>query len=71
MIAFAAGSSGQNPSYTPLIVAGICFAVYLPFLWVLNGILTTYLQSAWALTYLRLTRPKAAPEAAVIPAPNA
>lgn len=71
VIAFGAGSSGQNLSYTPLLVAGICFAVYLPFLWLLNGILTTYLQSAWALTFLRLTRPKVAPEAAVLQAPNA
>jgi hypothetical protein len=32
--------------------------VYLPVLLVANGILTGYLESVWALTFLRLTRPK-------------
>ncbi len=74
--AFANGQ-GTALSWTPLIVAGLCFVVYLPFLLVLNGILTAYLQSAWTLTYLRLTGPKASPEPVekpetpIIPAPNA
>ena len=56
-IAFFAGADrGANVSYTPLIVAGLCFVAYFPVLLVLNGILTAYLQSVWALTYLRLTK---------------
>lgn len=41
-----------------LWAAGICCAIYLPVLIVLSGILTSFTQSAWTLTYLRLTRPK-------------
>ncbi len=73
-IAFGVASSqGTTFDYTPLIVGLVCCAVYFPFLLVLSGILTAYVQSAWTLTYLRLTRPKAAPapESTVIPAPNA
>jgi hypothetical protein len=38
-----------------LIVSGLLFIVYLPFLLVLSGILRAYISSAWTLTYLRLT----------------
>jgi hypothetical protein len=38
-----------------LIVSGLLFIVYLPFLLVLSGILRAYTSSAWTLTYLRLT----------------
>jgi hypothetical protein len=55
-IAFAAG--GGQFSTTPLIIGGLCLVVYLPILLVANGILTAYLQSVWALTYLRLTKIK-------------
>jgi len=51
-IAFALGNA-QNT--TPLILAGICFCLYLPVLWLLGGILTAYTESAWTLTYMRLT----------------
>ncbi len=40
---------------TGLIVAGLCFVVYLPVLILLNGILQGYLKSAWTLTFMRLT----------------
>jgi hypothetical protein len=46
---------GNNNNTTPLAVAGICFVIYLPFLLVLSGILQTYIQSVWTLTFLRLT----------------
>lgn len=52
-IAMAAG--GERNS---LLIAGVCCAVYFPILLILNGILTAYIQSAWALTYMRLTRPQ-------------
>jgi hypothetical protein len=38
-----------------LLVAGLCFIAYLPFLIVLNGILRAYVGTAWTLTYMRLT----------------
>jgi hypothetical protein len=41
---------------SPLWLAGICCAIYLPILLVLNGILTSFVQSAWTLTYMRLTK---------------
>ena len=50
--------SGNNVSYIPLIIAGLCIVAYLPISLVANGILASYLQSVWTLTYLRLTKPK-------------
>jgi len=53
-----------------LAVAGLCFVAYLPFLIVLRGILSTYMGTAWTLTYLRLaTQPpaEAMPLAEVVP----
>lgn len=38
-----------------LLVTGLCLVAYLPVLIVANGILQSYIRSAWALTYLRLT----------------
>jgi hypothetical protein len=45
-------------SLTPLYIAAACCIVYLPVLMVFNGLLTAYIQTAWTLTYLRLTQPK-------------
>jgi hypothetical protein len=52
-ITFAAGNA-QN--YNPLIFAGICLCLYIPVSLILNGILISYTESAWTLTYMRLTR---------------
>ena len=41
-----------------LWVTVICCAIYLPILLLLNGILLSFTQSSWTLTYLRLTRPQ-------------
>lgn len=61
--ALAAGLfGGQNAFGGGLMVAGLCFVAYLPVLLLLNGILTGYIESAWTLTYLRLTGRKAALE---------
>jgi hypothetical protein len=46
---------GNQQNWTPMIFAGICLCLYIPVTWVLNGILTAYTESAWTLTYLRLT----------------
>lgn len=53
-IGMALGGAARNS----LLIAGACCAIYLPVLLVLNGILTAYVQSAWALTYMRLTKPQ-------------
>jgi hypothetical protein len=45
-------------SLTPLYIAAACCVVYLPVLLFFNGLLTAYIQTAWTLTYLRLTQPK-------------
>ena len=38
-----------------LLLAGVCFLAYLPVLLVLNGILHSYIETAWTLTFMRLT----------------
>ena len=52
VIAFAAGNA-QN--WTPLIVAGVLLCLYIPISWLLNGIIISYDETAWTLTYMRLT----------------
>ena len=47
-----------SKSETALLLGFACCALYLPVLIFLNGILTAYIQSAWTLTYMRLTQPK-------------
>jgi hypothetical protein len=42
---------------TGLIISLVCCAAYLPVLILLSGILQSYVQSAWTLTFLRLTKP--------------
>ena len=54
----AAGMLALRNSLTPLYIGLACCAVYIPILLVLNGILTAYIQTAWTLVYLRLTRQK-------------
>ncbi|MCC6499226.1 MAG: hypothetical protein IT313_03050 [Anaerolineales bacterium] len=49
-------SGGQ--SLTPLYLMGICFCLLIPIAWLLQGIITSYTESAWTLTYLRLTQKK-------------
>lgn len=47
---------GSDSSLTNgLIVAGACLACYLPIAIVLSGILNSYTDTAWTLTYLRLS----------------
>lgn len=62
---------GEGQSFTPLYIAGALICLYMPVLWLLNGILNTYTQSAWTLTYLRLTQNPETPEATVIAEPDA
>jgi hypothetical protein len=50
--------AGDAQNWTPLILTGIGLCLYTPILLVLNGILTSYIESAWTLTYMRLTKPQ-------------
>ena len=52
------GLGTLRESLTPLYFSLACCAVYIPVLIFFNGILTAYIKSAWALTFLRLTKPK-------------
>ena len=58
VIAFIANMNNPNFSYTPWLVAFVCIiCAYTPIAWLFNGIVMTYLQSVWTLTYLRITQP--------------
>jgi hypothetical protein len=46
---------GEEALQSSLIFASICFIAYLPLLIVLGGILRSYIEAAWTLTFLRLT----------------
>jgi hypothetical protein len=48
------GDSSQSMN-AGFITGGICFVIYLPILIVAQGIMYGYIQSAWTLTYLRVT----------------
>lgn len=62
MIAFAVGE-GQN--LTPLYLMGACLCIFIPVAWVLQGVIISYVESAWTLTYMRLTKPQDAAPAVV------
>ena len=55
VIAFAVGEA-QN--WTPLALAGVCICLYIPISLLINGIAIAYTESAWTLTYMRLTKPQ-------------
>jgi hypothetical protein len=46
---------GKAQNWTPMIFAGVCLCLYIPVAWLLNGIIAAYTESAWTLTYMRLT----------------
>lgn len=51
------GMNALRESMTPVWIALGCCVAYMPVLLLLNGVLTAYIQSAWALTYMRLSQP--------------
>ena len=51
---FALGITGGD-SMAPLVIGGMCFLIYLPVLILASGIINSYVQSAWTLTFLRVT----------------
>ena len=55
VLTFMAGD-GQN--WTPLALMGVCLCLYIPVSLLLNGIVVSYTEAAWTLTYMRLVRPQ-------------
>ena len=49
--------AGEAQNWTPLAVMGIGLCLYIPVSLLLNGIAIAFSESAWTLTYLRVTRP--------------
>lgn len=49
---------GQGETFAPLIFMGVCMCIYIPVALVFQGIITAYTESAWTLTYMRITQPK-------------
>jgi len=47
--------SANTESSIPLVFMSACLCLYLPIAIFLQGILASYIQSAWTLTYMRLT----------------
>jgi membrane-anchored glycerophosphoryl diester phosphodiesterase (GDPDase) len=60
-----AATSGTAEMAIPLILGGCCFVILLPIILLVSGIIQTYTQTAWTLTYLRLTVPPAPPAPAL------
>ena len=56
MIAYVAG---EAQSSTPLILMGVCLCLYVPVAIFLQGAMISYTETAWTLTYMRLTKPPA------------
>lgn len=53
------GASGDTTSLSvPMIIGLACCVLYFPVLLTINGALTTYIQTAWTLTFMRLTKPQ-------------
>jgi hypothetical protein len=69
MVGFMAGDG--NPATAGIILAVLCLVVYLPVFIVLHGILRAYIQSAWTLTYLRITAPSAPAPVSIPPLADA
>lgn len=59
MLAYFAGGGDSN---APLILMGVCTCLMIPVVLVLQGIIVAYTESAWTLTYLRLTKSQSSPE---------
>ncbi|MFZ2095029.1 MAG: hypothetical protein WAV05_00185 [Anaerolineales bacterium] len=66
--AFGIASGVTENIRNGLILSGVFFVIYLPFLLVFSGILRAYTASGWTLTYLRLTT-KPLPPAIEAPVP--
>jgi len=64
---FGAASNNTGPVW----ITVVCCALYFPILLLLSGILNSYMQSVWTLTYMRLTAKPLPDNTPVIPEANA
>jgi hypothetical protein len=64
---FGLMSESAGASRNSLLIAGLCFVAYLPVWILLTGILYSFIESAWTLTFLDLTRRPRAPQAELTP----
>ena len=64
---FGAASNNTGPVW----ITVVCCALYFPILLLLSGILNSYVQSVWTLTYMRLTARPLQDNTPVIPEANA
>ena len=55
-------AGNQEALGNSLVLALGCFILYLPVLIVAQGVLQTFIESSWTLTFLRLTEPPARPQ---------
>ena len=58
--------AGGARNMTPLYTAIACVCAYMPVSLVANGILITFTQSSWTLTYLQLTKKPEFPESPIL-----
>jgi len=58
----------EAQSWTPMIFVGVCICLFLPVALILNGIMTSYIETVWTLTYMRLTKPHAGKSVAPVEA---
>jgi hypothetical protein len=57
-VATSGATGNANSLSVPLIIGAACCVLYFPVLLTLSGVLTTYIQAAWTLTFMRLTKPQ-------------
>ena len=55
---FITGDFAAGVPRTAIVIAIACCVLYFPVLLTLSGVLTTYIQAAWTLTFMRLTKPQ-------------
>jgi len=53
--ALAYGVSGGESSF-PLLFGAVCFCLFIPVAWLVKGVTVGYVESAWTLTYMELTK---------------
>ncbi|HEX7974679.1 MAG TPA: hypothetical protein VF498_09745 [Anaerolineales bacterium] len=61
-LVYGLASSSNTTVIGSILLGGLCVVIYLPILIVISGILRSYIESAWTLTYLRLMNRPAAVE---------
>lgn len=59
---FISFAQGNISSWQPFIWVTVAVLCYSPIAWLFNGILTTYTESVWTLSYMRLVQSKDEPE---------